>query len=228
MASLVKIHHNQRMNHSTPRQQMIEQQVRAWEVLDPKVLAVLGEIRREEFVPPEYRGVAFADTEIPIGRGESMIAPNLQGRILQAVEIQPTDRVLEVGAGTGFLTACLAKLAAQVQSLEIYPDLAATARANLRAAHIGAVTIIERDVFAAEPLGEHDVIVLTGSLPTYDPRFELALRPAGRLFAIVGVAPVMEVMLVRRMSSAQWVRESLFETCLQPLVNAPLPPKFVF
>jgi protein-L-isoaspartate(D-aspartate) O-methyltransferase len=216
------------MNIDTARQQMIEQQVRAWEVLDSRVLDVLAAVPRENFVPEAMRAVAFADTDIPIGRDQTLLAPNLHGRILQALEITPRDHVLEIGTGTGCLAAYLGKLAYKVKSLEIYPDFAASARINLRAIAANNVEIIERDAFGSEPIGEYDAIALTGSLPIDDPRFERALKPGGRLFAVVGVGNSMEAQLVRRITQNQWVRESLFETSLQPLLHAPAAPAFVF
>jgi protein-L-isoaspartate(D-aspartate) O-methyltransferase len=216
------------MNIDTARQQMIEQQVRAWEVLDSRVLDILAAIPRENFVPEAMRAVAFADTDIPIGHEQTLLAPNLHGRILQALEIAPTDHVLEIGTGTGCLTAYLGKLADKVISFEIYADFAATARTNLRNIAATNIEVIERDAFASEPIGEYDGIALTGSLPIYDPRFERALKPGGKLFAVVGTGNSMEAQLVRRITQNQWVRESLFETSLQPLLHAPAAPAFVF
>jgi protein-L-isoaspartate(D-aspartate) O-methyltransferase len=186
------------MNIDSARQQMIEQQVRAWEVLDARVLDVLAQIPREQFVPGALRAVAFADTDLPIGREQTLLAPNLHGRILQALEITPKDHVLEIGTGTGCLTAYLGKLAFKVTSLEIYGDFAATARMNLRAVAATNIEVIERDAFGSEPIGEYDAIALTGSLPIYDPRFERALKPGGKLFAVVGSGSLMEAQLVRR------------------------------
>jgi len=216
------------MDNLAARQQMVDQQIRTWEVLDPRVLDVFSMVPREAFVPPEYRELAFADTPIPIGLGQSMLAPKIQGRILQALSVAPADSVLEVGSGTGYLAACLSLLGATTRSLEIHPELTALARSNLRAVPEARVDFETRDAFAAAPLGEFDAIAVTGSLPVYDSRFERSLRVGGRLFAIVGEAPVMDAILVRRVDNAEWIRESLFETVVEPLINATAAQRFVF
>jgi protein-L-isoaspartate(D-aspartate) O-methyltransferase len=210
------------------RQQMVDQQIRAWEVLDPRVLDVFSAVPREAFVPAEYRELAFADTPIPLGFGQSMLAPVLQGRILQALGIGRSERVLEVGTGSGYLSACMSLLADSVHSIDIHAGLSAAAAANLRAMPQARVQLETRDAFSGAPLGEYDVIALTGSLPVYDSRFQDALRIGGRLFAVVGVAPVMDAVLIRRVDQAEWIRESLFETVIDPLINATAPQGFVF
>jgi protein-L-isoaspartate(D-aspartate) O-methyltransferase len=183
------------------RQQMVDQQIRTWEVLDPRVLDVFSMVPREAFVPQHYRELAFADSSLPIGRGQSMLAPKIQGRILQALSVAPTDNVLEVGTGTGYLAACLSLLGAATRSLDIHAEFTAAARTNLRAVPEARVELETRDAFAAAPLGEYDAIAVTGSLPVYDARFERSLRLGGRLFAIVGEAPVMDAILVRRVDN---------------------------
>jgi protein-L-isoaspartate(D-aspartate) O-methyltransferase len=210
------------------RQQMVDQQIRAWEVLDPRVLDVFSAVPREAFVPAEYRELAFADTPIPLGFGQSMLAPVLQGRILQALGIGRSERVLEVGTGSGYLSACMSLLADSVHSIDIHAGLSAAAAANLRAMPQARVQLETRDAFSGAPMGEYDVIALTGSLPVYDSRFQDALRIGGRLFAVVGVAPVMDAVLIRRVDQAEWIRESLFETVIDPLINATAPQGFVF
>jgi protein-L-isoaspartate(D-aspartate) O-methyltransferase len=210
------------------RQQMVDQQIRAWEVLDPRVLDVFSAVPREAFVPAEYRELAFADTPIPVGFGQFMLAPVLQGRILQALGIGRAERVLEVGTGSGYLSACMSLLADSVHSIDIHAGLSAAAAANLRALPQARVQLETRDAFSGAPLGEYDVIALTGSLPVYDARFQEALRIGGRLFAVVGVAPVMDAVLIRRVDQAEWIRESLFETVIDPLINATAPQGFVF
>ena len=211
------------------RQQMVDQQIRAWEVLDPRVLNALSAVPREAFVPPAYRELAFADTQIPIGFGQSMLAPVLHGRILQALAANDSDSALEIGTGTGYLTAALSLLARTVHSIEIQGGFTTAAGANLRAVGLGGRATLEtRDAFSGSSLGEYDIIAVTGSLPLYDTRFEKALRVGGRLFAVVGVAPVMDAVLVRRVDGNEWIRESLFETVIDPLSNAAAPQGFVF
>jgi protein-L-isoaspartate(D-aspartate) O-methyltransferase len=216
------------MDNLAARQQMVDQQIRTWEVLDPRVLDVLSAVPREAFVPAAYRELAFAETPIPIGFGQSMLAPLLQGRILQALAISASDSALEVGTGTGYLSACLSMLARTTRSIDIQADFTAAAAANLKAVPQARVELETRDAFSGAPLGEYDVIAVTGSLPVYDTRFQRALRVGGRLFAVVGAAPVMDAILVRRVDSTEWIRESLFETVIEPLVNAASPQGFVF
>lgn len=210
------------------RRQMIDQQVRAWQVLDDRVLGVMAQVRRELFVPPDLRELAFADTSIPLGHGQSMFAPKVEGRVLQALELDAGDEVLEIGTGSGFLAACLARLAARVRSLEIFPDLSARAIENLRASGVGGVTVETLDAMTLGDKRHYDAIAITASLPVYHEVFQRMLKVGGRLFVVVGKAPVMEAMQVRRVSADQWVRESLFETVLEPLINAPQPPRFLF
>ena len=210
------------------RQQMVDQQIRTWEVLDPRVLTALSAVPREAFVPEGYRELAFADAPLPIGLGQSMLAPKIQGRILQALGVTASDSALEVGTGTGYLSACLSLLGASTHSIDIHAQFTATAAANLRAVPQARVRFETRDAFNPAPLGEYDVIAVTGSMPVYDPRFERALRLGGRLFAVVGSAPVMDALLVRRVDHTEWIRESLFETVIDPLINATAAQGFVF
>jgi len=212
----------------TARRQMIEQQVRAWDVLDLRVLEAMAQVRREDFVPAGYRELAFADMCLPLGHGQAMLAPKVEGRILQSLALKPEDSVLEIGTGSGWFAACLGTLARVVRSVEIFPDLAAAARANLARAAVHNVTVEAADVFGLSDLAGYDVIVLSGSLPVYDPRFEQALGPGGRLFAVVGRGPVMEARRVTCTGPGQWLRESLFETVIDPLLHAAEPPGFVF
>jgi protein-L-isoaspartate(D-aspartate) O-methyltransferase len=216
------------LNVEMAREQMIAQQVRAWDVLDERVLAALATVHREEFVPEGYRSAAFADAPIPLGHGQIMLPPKMDGRILETLELQADADVLEIGAGSGFLAACLATLAGRVRSLEIFPDLAALATRNLRNAGITQASVETTDAFKLDERDRYDAIVITGSLPIYDARFERALKQGGRLFVITGSAPVMEALLVRRGEGAEFTRTSLFETSVPALVNAPQPQRFVF
>ena len=216
------------MNIDFARRQMIDQQVRAWTVLDPSVLAVLSAVPREKFVPAAYATLAFADTEIPLGHGEFMMTPTVEGRLLQALDLDRNDHVLEIGTGSGFLTACLAKLAAAVTSIDIHEDFTRDAAGKLAAAGIDKVALRTMDATRELPGDRYDAIAVTGSIETFDPRFVDALRPDGRLFVVVGSPPVMEARLVRRSRNADWTSESLFETKLAPLVHGTVPPQFVF
>ncbi len=215
-------------NQEHARQQMVEQQVRAWDVLDLKVLGVFKSVRRETFVPAAYQEVAFADAPIPLGAGQFMLPPKVDGRILQALELKPTDDVLDIGSGTGFLAACLGQLAARVRSIEIFPDLAALATRNLLAAAANNVVVEAGDALALNETSRYDAIAVSSSLPVYDNRFERALKPGGRLFIVVGQAPVMEAWQVTRTGEHEFSRVSLFETSIEPLVNATKPSPFVF
>jgi protein-L-isoaspartate(D-aspartate) O-methyltransferase len=210
------------------RRQMIEQQVRAWEVLDPGVLSIMEILPREEFAPPAYRDLALADMCVPLAHGQTMLPPKLEGRILQSLAIRPGDSVLEVGTGSGWFAACLGGLARHVRTLEIFPDLADAARENLARTGVGNVLVETMDAMTLTPDVEYDVIALTGSLPIHDPRFERALAVGGRMFVAVGQGPVMEARLVTRTGRGEWLRESLFETVMDPLVHALRPSRFVF
>lgn len=216
------------MNSDFARQQMIDQQVRAWEVLDPDVLAVLQQVPREQFVPGDYASLAFADTEIPIGHGQAMMTPTIEGRVLQALAPQPDESILEVGTGTGFLAACLGRLSGSVTSIDIFADFLASAATNLEDTGIDNVRLLEMDAMQALPDELFDAIAVTGSVQQFDPRFVMALKPNGRLFMVVGDFPVMEARLVTRSGDREWQSESLFETVLKPLVNGALPPRFSF
>jgi protein-L-isoaspartate(D-aspartate) O-methyltransferase len=216
------------MNTEIARQQMIEQQVRAWDVFDPDVLAVLAEVPRERFIPREFRALAFSDTRIPIGYGQTMMTPTLEGRILQALELDRTQKILEIGTGSGFLTACLATLSAHVTSVEIFEPLSKQAGDRLADAGIANIDLHCMDGTAELPPGRYDAIVLTGSVHRFDPRYVEALGAGGRLFVIVGDPPIMDGRLLRRIDDSNWASESLFETCLAPLINAGRPPQFVF
>ena len=216
------------MHTTDVREQMIEQQVRAWDVLEERVLEVMRQVPRELFVPQEQRYRAYADVEVPLARGQHMLRPSVAGRLLQALLPQPGETVLQIGAGTGFVTACLRAMAAQVRSLEIFPELADAARTNLAALGMRDVEVLDADALNFDSGARYGAIALTASLPLYDARFERMLTPGGRLFVVVGAAPVMDARLVRRTAADAWSVESLFETVIDPLVNAVRPPEFTF
>jgi protein-L-isoaspartate(D-aspartate) O-methyltransferase len=217
------------MNIEQARFNMIEQQIRTWEVLDPGVLDLLHEVKREAFVPDAHREIAFADLEIPIGHGESMMQPKVEARIVQELALLPHETVYEVGTGSGYLTALLARRARHVTSAEIHADLKSRAGASLAAAGIANVTLLAGDS-AARPLAEgaYDAIVVTGSIPLLPRAFLDRLAPGGRLFAVIGDAPVMKATLVRQPVAGSFQTIELFETLLKPLVNAPQPSRFRF
>ncbi len=216
------------MNIEVARQQMIDQQVRAWAVFDPLVLNVLAEIPREQFVPREFRALAFSDTPIPIGHGQSMMTPTIEGRVLQALALNGTEKILEVGTGSGFLTACLARLGAHVSSVEIFESLSKRAGERLADAGIANVDLYCMDASEGLPPGHFDAIAVTGSLHRFDPRYVEALVAGGRLFVVVGDPPAMDARLLRRTAESDWESESLFETSIEPLINAGPPPRFTF
>jgi protein-L-isoaspartate(D-aspartate) O-methyltransferase len=215
-------------SNDSAREQMVQQQVRAWDVLDERVLDTFRNVPRERFVPAEHQFLAFADTDIPLPQGQHMLRPNVVGRLLQSLELGGAERVLEIGTGTGFVTACLAASSAHVRSLEIFPDLAGAARGALADLRINNVEIVAADASRLEGGERYEAIALTASLPVYDERFERRLAVGGRLFAIVGNPPVMEAWLVRCVAERAYARESLFETVVDPLINAERPRAFTF
>jgi protein-L-isoaspartate(D-aspartate) O-methyltransferase len=216
------------MNTDFARQQMVDQQVRAWAVLNAGILNVLRMVPREQFVPTGFEPLAFADTEIPIGHGQSMMTPTMEGRVLQALEVGPSASVLEVGTGSGFLTACLARLAEKVTSIDIHEDFLKTASANLEDSGIFNVELLTMDATQELPDEKFDAIAVTGSIQNFDPRFVMALKPDGKLFIVVGNAPAMDVRVVQRTGDNDWQTESLFETEVAPLVNGSEPRQFLF
>ena len=216
------------MNTSFARQQMIEQQVRAWEVLDENVLDGLREVQRELFVPDEFKKLAFADTDIPIGHGEKMMTPTIEGRVLQALELAGGESVLEIGTGSGFLTACLATLSTHVTSIDLYEDFISQAQQRLADASIENADLLQMDGTLELPEGSFDAIAVTGSMQTLDERLVQALNPGGRLFIVIGDSPAMSAIRITRMDDDEWQSDTLFETDLAPLVNGALPPQFSF
>ncbi len=217
------------MNIEQARFNMIEQQIRTWDVLDPGVLGLLGEVKRERFVPAEHRELAFADLEIPLGDGQSMWQPKLEARVIQELDVRPGDAAFEVGTGRGYLAALLARRARQVTSAEIRPAFSERARKALEAEGFANVTLLTGDA-ARCPLGEasYDLIVLTGSTPVLPQAFLERLNPGGRLFAMVGDLPVMKATLMRQAGRGEFQRTELFETVVMPLDNAQQPARFRF
>jgi protein-L-isoaspartate(D-aspartate) O-methyltransferase len=206
---------------------MVEQQIRPWDVLDQQVLDLLFRLHREDYVPESYRSLAFADMEIPLGHGEKMLQPKLEARMLQELAIKSTDRILEIGTGSGYMTALLASCGKHVYSVDIVPDFTRSAAARLAAHGIGNVTLETGD--AARGWDKHAPYdVMTGSVPVLPEAFQKSLAPGGRLIAVVGEPPVMEAQLVTYVSAGAYNAVSLFETCIAPLKNALQPERFVF
>jgi protein-L-isoaspartate(D-aspartate) O-methyltransferase len=217
------------MDFALARRNMVENQIRTWEVIDPRVLELVSRMPREDFVPEPHRTLAYADMMLPLGRGQVMMPPKMEARILQELEIDPKDKILEVGTGSGFMTALLASLGGHVHSVEIIPEFKLRAQEKLAAHGIKNVTLEVGD--AARGWARHapyDVICITGSLPVLPEEFLRELAPGGRLFAILGRSPVMEAKLIRRLDEVSLSELSLFDTDLPPLINAPEPSKFVF
>jgi protein-L-isoaspartate(D-aspartate) O-methyltransferase len=217
------------MNIEQARYNMVEQQIRPWDVLDQEVLDLLFKLRREDFVPPPHSALAFVDMEIPLGHGQAMWTPRLEARTVQELTVRPTDRVLEIGTGSGYLTALLAILAAEVVTVDIVPDFTADATRKLRAHGFENIHLHTADAARDWPDDAgFDVIVLTGSTPLLPDAFRQRLKSGGRLFAIIGEAPVMQAQLVTCTAPGAYRSVTLFETCVAPLVNAARPAAFVF
>ncbi|WP_243050816.1 protein-L-isoaspartate O-methyltransferase [Dyella sp. RRB7] len=217
------------MNFEQARQNMVENQVRPWEVLDARVLDVLGTVRREDFVAAEHRQLAFADLCLPLGHGEVMMKPVVEGRVLQALELAPTDQVLEIGTGSGFLTACLAKLSAGVTSVDIHADFIAAAGDRLAQAGIANVKLEVGEAVASwQPTGLFDALVVTGAVYQIPQRFLAWLKPGGRLLVVRGESPVQQVLLLTHEGNGRYREEALFETDLPYLKHAEPPRRFVF
>lgn len=210
---------------------MIEQQVRPWSVLDPNVLDTLGVLAREHFVPSAYRRLAYSDTRIPLGHGQTMMAPVVEGRLLQALELAGEEQILEIGTGSGYLTACLARLGHAVDSVELYADFSAAAGERLRQLGVDNATLYIGDAAGGWDGGRrYDAIALTAAVYEIPEAYKRALNPGGRLFAIVGDVdqPVMEAVQLMRVGDDEWSVESLFDTWITPLVNNRRPPRFRF
>ena len=217
------------MNTEQARFNMIEQQIRPWEVLDPTVLNLLSVVKREEYVPAEYRELAFADVEVPLGQGQVMLAPRVEARILQELGVRNADKVLEIGSGSGYMAALLAAKAEFVYTVEIDPLLVDFARKNLQRAGVANVSVDLGDAAQGWPLyAPYDVIVLSGSTPVLPETILQQLKIGGRLLAVVGEAPAMQVQLVTRTGEAAFNTINVFETVVAPLINAAQREKFVF
>lgn len=209
------------MDFELARFNMIEQQIRTWEVLDPAVLDLLKQVPREDFVPAAYRSLAFADIAIPLGHGEVMMEPKVEARLLQALNVSAMDKVLEVGTGSGYFTALLARAGKHVTSVEIREPFSTAAQAKLAAHGIGNVTLECGDAAQGWGTGTYEVIAITGAVPAVASSFIAALAPGGRLVALLGEGPVQEAVVIKRaMHSEAYTRESLFETYVPLLTNA--------
>ncbi len=217
------------MNIEQARHNMIEQQIRPWDVLDLKVLELLMRCPREEFVEAAHRNLAFVDMELPIGHGASMMFPRVEARMLQALQVQPGDRVLEVGTGSGYVTYMLARLASQVTSVEINEELAQTAEKRLADHGVDNVEVKVGDAANGWSQDQpYDVIAITGSLPSLPESFKQELQVGGRLFAVIGDGPVMVGKLITRLNANEWKEQDLFDSWLTPLQHTATPELFQF
>ena len=224
-------------NRESARSKMIEQQIRPWNVLDPNVLELLSEMRREEFVPASHRHLAFVDMELPLPEQQVMLAPKVEARLLQELSLTPTDRVLEIGTGSGFMAALMARLAANVLTIEKHASLAELAAENLDRAGIQNVEVVTANGLVENPRWAHvgfDVVVVSGAVERVPEVLIDRLNPGGRLAAIVGTAPVMQAILMERVgsglaASVSGMRTSvLFDTLTKPMEDAPRVSKFTF
>ena len=215
------------MNLEQARFNMIEQQIRPWEVLDQHVLDLLMDVPREDFVPEAYRNLAFADIAIPLEHDQAMLPPKIEARLLQAVDVKSDDDILEIGTGSGYLAALLGRLGGHVTSLDIHEDLQKSAAEKLAEHGITNVSMECRDAINVKPTtGQYDVIVFTGSMPILVEDYKLALKNGGRMFVFLGEAPIMEAELITRINDNEWAHEDLFETEVMQLENCPQPDHF--
>jgi protein-L-isoaspartate(D-aspartate) O-methyltransferase len=215
-------------NMELARFNMVEQQIRPWDVLDADVLELIKKLKREHFVPVDKQLLAFMDIEIPLGHGAKMWSPKLEARALQSMKLKSSDRVLEVGTGSGYLTALMSRMAEHVTSVELVQELSARAARTLAAHHFDNVTLEVGDASQGWGNEKYDAIVLTGSVPLPPESFYNMLNVGGRLFAIVGDAPAMHALQVSCVAPGVFETTTLFETCVDPLINAPQPERFVF
>ncbi len=217
------------MNFEQARFNMVEQQIRPWDVLDARVLTVLDSLHREDFVPIRYRKLAFADLEIPLAHGQNMMRPKIEGRMLQALALREDESVLEIGTGSGFTAACLSRLAHHVVSVDCHQDLLDEAKLRLADHGIENVELFHGDVMRGwQPELAHDVVVVTGSVPNIPEIFRSWVNQGGRLFVIRGESPAMQAMLLTRSGLMEWQEESLFETDLTRLENSEPAAGFEF
>jgi len=216
------------MNYEQARFNMVEQQIRPWEVLDPDVLDLLFKVKREDYVPTACRDLAFSDVEIPLGNGFSMWSPKMEARVLQEIGLRRGEHVLEIGTGSGYFAALCRSFRTSVTSIEIDPQLADAARARLAAHGFGDVRVETGDGARGFVSETYDVIVLTGSTPLLAESWFAQLSPVGRLFAVVGDAPAMTAQIIRWSAPGARVSRTLFETVVAPLTNAPAPSRFEF
>ena len=217
------------MNFEQARFNMVEQQVRPWEVLDSRVLELLETTHREDFVPVRYRKMAFADFAVPLDHDQSMMKPVVEGRLLQSLELKEDETVLEIGTGSGFITACLAKMAKRVVSVDIHEQFTTEAEAKLKEKGIDNVELETGDAMSGwQPEQAHDVLVVTGSVDDVPDHFRGWVNPGGRMFVVCGDSPAMEAKLLTKLNATEWREESLFETDLPRLINAGKAPEFEF
>lgn len=217
------------MDFEKARFNMIEQQIRPWDVLDQEILDLLAVVKREQFVPAQYTALAFTDTEIPLPGGQSMLAPRLEARMLQELEVRKHETVLEIGAGSGYMAALLAHRARHVVTVDIRPELAALARENLARAGITNVEVAEGNAADGWPDGApYDVICVSGSLPVMPQSILSQVKVGGRIAAFVGTLPVMEAQLITRVKENEYQTVNLFETAVAPLIGAKAPSRFQF
>ena len=217
------------MNFDQARFNMVEQQVRPWEVLDSRVLELLETTQREDFVPVRYRKMAFSDIAIPLDHDQNMMKPVVEGRLLQALELKPDETVLEIGTGSGFITACLSQMAKRVVSVDIQEQFTKEVEAKLKEKDISNVELETGDAMTGwQPEQAHDVVVVTGSVQDIPDHFRGWVNPRGRLFVVCGEEPAMEAKLLTKLNATEWREESLFETDLARLINAEKAPEFEF
>lgn len=220
--------HTNTIDFEQAREYMVERQVRTWEVLDPQVLDVMRSAKREDFVPAEFRNLAYADANVALGEGEVMMQPKIEGRLLQSLQIADSDSILEIGTGSGYLTSLLARLGERVYSVDINEAFVAGAEKQLGKLSLDNVSLETRDASILEGINDHyDCIAVTGSMPQLHENFRKALNIGGRLFVILGTGPIMEAQLHTRVAEDHWTVDSLFDTRIPALRNAWNPQTFV-